>query len=139
MPNMLSQLGGQGGINANDMQRLQAMQKEAELEAMLQQQRMADRDAYMQSMPTGTPTQGMTIRDYIAQSRAVMPDTRPMPRVTQSPFQNFLSMLMGRSGTDPRALQAGQAGAMGLNNQRIRMRLDDDARMQARMNMLDGR
>jgi hypothetical protein len=54
MPNMLSKLGnGQGGINANDMQRLQAMQKEAELEAYYQQQREAERQALMGSLPQG--------------------------------------------------------------------------------------
>ena len=140
MPNMLSKLGnGQGGINASEMQRLQAMQKEAELEAYYQQQREAERQALMGSMPQGTPQpQPESIRDYIARARGVMPNTQPMPRPQSSPFQNFLALFGRERGQDPRAAMAGRGGDMALNNQRIMQRMDDAARMQARQRMLDG-
>lgn len=140
MPNMLSKLGnGQGGINANDVARLKAMQKEAELEAYYQQQREAERQALMGSLPQGTAQpQPESIRDYIARARGVMPNTQPMPRPQSSPFQNFLALFGRERGQDPRAAMAGRGGDMALNNQRIRLRMDDAARMQARQRMLDG-
>ncbi len=152
--NYLSRLKGQGGISstpfAQNRERMLAI--EAQQEAALVQQRMAEEQAMMAAMaPQGTPNDNLpTLEQYRAQMTAMDPKVPQMRQAPSEPsiwgnvpgfgLSNFLQSL-GLSRAQPDVQLDGRlgrsTGSMAMNNQRLRQRLDDFERERIRAGMVN--
>lgn len=149
--NYLSRLKGQGGVSsvpfAQNRERM--LQIEAQREAELVRQRMAEEAAMRSRMPQARPDQTMTIEQYLANTRGTdprqpwvkeaPPEPSPFGYVPGFGFANLLQML-GITQAQPDVQlddRLGRmSGNMAMNNQRLRQRLDDFERNRVRANML---
>jgi len=152
--NYLSRLKGQGGISstpfAQNRERMLAI--EAQQEAALVQQRMAEEQAMMAAMaPQGTPNDNLpTLEQYRAQMTAMDPKVPQMRQAPSEPsiwgnipglgLSNFLQSL-GLTRAQPDVQlddRLGRStGNMAMNNQRLRQRLDDFERERIRAGMVN--
>jgi len=154
--NLLSRLKGQGGISstpfAQNRERMLAL--EAQREAELVQQRMQQEAAMQAQMaPQGVPSDNLpTLEQYRAQMTAFDPKQAQMRQAPAEPsmwgnvpslgFTNLLQML-GMSQAQPDVQlddRLGRSvGNMGMQNQRLRQRLDDFERERVRAGMMTRR
>ena len=150
--NYLSRLKGQGGISstpfAQNRERMLAI--EAQREAQLVQQRMAEEEAMRAAMaPQGTPNSNLpTLEQYRAQMTAYDPQVPQMRQAPAEPsiwgsvpgfgISNLLQTLgLSRSVPDVQLDDrlGRMSGNMAMNNQRLRQRLDDFERERVRAKM----
>jgi hypothetical protein len=152
--NLLSRLKGQGGISstpfAQNRERMLAI--EAQKEAQLVQQRMAEEAAMQAQMaPQGTPNDYLpTLDQYRAQMTAFDPKQAQMRQAQAEPstlsyipgYSNLLQML-GITQAQPDVQlddRLGRSvGNMAMGNQRLRQRLDDFERERVRARMMTRR
>lgn len=150
--NYLSRLKGQGGISstpfAQNRERMLAI--EAQREAQLVQQRMAEEEAMRAAMaPQGAPNSNLpTLEQYRAQMTAYDPQVPQMRQAPAEPsiwggvpgfgISNLLQTLgLSRSAPDVQLDDrlGRMSGNMAMNNQRLRQRLDDFERERVRAKM----
>ena len=152
--NYLSRLKGQGGISsipfAQSRERMMAL--EAQREAELVRQRMAEEEAMIASLPPqGNPNMGQpTLEQYRAQMTAMDPK---VPQMRQAPSEpsiwgsvpgfglSSLLQMLGASRAQPDVQLDDRlrrsTGDMAMNNQRLRQRLDDFERQRVRAGMVN--